>query len=56
VPVGISLIIVPHGCVARTSQLVIHSFSTALNKGMILNVFNHDFSSEGDGFECLLRI
>jgi hypothetical protein len=43
---GLNKLIIPKGCYARTSELVIHSHSTVIDKGLLPSVGTLDFSKD----------
>jgi hypothetical protein len=43
---GLNKLVIPKGCYARTSELVIHSHSTVIDKGLLPSVDTLDFSKD----------
>jgi hypothetical protein len=52
---GLNKLIVPKGCIARSSELVIHSHSMVMDKGMMPSVDKLDFAKDVDDLSGLIE-
>jgi hypothetical protein len=52
---GLNRLVIPRGCYARTSELVIHSHSMVMDRGLLPSVDNLDFSKDVEELSGLIE-